>query len=148
MANKILSWRACRVTRSHKWVFPHRHFTRYECQYDVRTGEIAQEYDQDLEPVNTITFVDENRGFVTMHMHSMSAVIVYSSSESKTNLLPAFDNGTDKTPFIPHLMQRNTLLPSHWTTRRAGLLRASETWALLTRTFGLHLDAYSHGKGR
>jgi hypothetical protein len=27
-------------------------------QYDLRTREIAQEYDQHLGPVNTITFVD------------------------------------------------------------------------------------------
>ncbi|KAJ9103052.1 hypothetical protein QFC21_002474 [Naganishia friedmannii] len=34
-------------------------------QYDLRTREIVQEYDQHLGPVNTITFVDENRRFVT-----------------------------------------------------------------------------------
>ncbi|KAI8456696.1 WD40-repeat-containing domain protein [Phakopsora pachyrhizi] len=34
-------------------------------QYDLRSGEITQEYDQHLGPVNTITFVDENRRFVT-----------------------------------------------------------------------------------
>ncbi|KAG8907302.1 hypothetical protein FRB99_004751 [Tulasnella sp. 403] len=34
-------------------------------QYDINTGEITQEYDQHLGPVNTITFVDENRRFVT-----------------------------------------------------------------------------------
>ncbi|KAK0570069.1 hypothetical protein OC861_000210 [Tilletia horrida] len=34
-------------------------------QYDVNTGEIVQEYDQHLGAVNTITFVDENRRFVT-----------------------------------------------------------------------------------
>ncbi|KAG8994713.1 hypothetical protein FRB94_009691 [Tulasnella sp. JGI-2019a] len=34
-------------------------------QYDMNTGEITQEYDQHLGPVNTITFVDENRRFVT-----------------------------------------------------------------------------------
>ncbi|EFP92250.2 hypothetical protein PGT21_007521 [Puccinia graminis f. sp. tritici] len=34
-------------------------------QYDMRSGEITQEYDQHLGPVNTITFVDENRRFVT-----------------------------------------------------------------------------------
>lgn len=34
-------------------------------QYDVNTGEVSQEYDQHLGPVNTITFVDENRRFVT-----------------------------------------------------------------------------------
>ncbi|KAA1116086.1 pre-mRNA-processing factor 17 [Puccinia graminis f. sp. tritici] len=31
----------------------------------MRSGEITQEYDQHLGPVNTITFVDENRRFVT-----------------------------------------------------------------------------------
>ncbi|GAA5908142.1 hypothetical protein JCM8208_003702 [Rhodotorula glutinis] len=34
-------------------------------QYDMRSGEITQEYNQHLGPVNTITFVDENRRFVT-----------------------------------------------------------------------------------
>ncbi|GAA6036760.1 hypothetical protein JCM8097_003464 [Rhodosporidiobolus ruineniae] len=34
-------------------------------QYDIRSGEITQEYDQHLGPVNTITFVDDNRRFVT-----------------------------------------------------------------------------------
>ena len=31
----------------------------------MNSGEITQEYDQHLGPVNTITFVDENRRFVT-----------------------------------------------------------------------------------
>ncbi|KAH6575546.1 hypothetical protein BSLG_000207 [Batrachochytrium salamandrivorans] len=34
-------------------------------QFDIRTGEIVQEYDQHLGAVNTITFVDDNRRFVT-----------------------------------------------------------------------------------
>lgn len=34
-------------------------------QYDIRSGEVTQEYNQHLGPVNTITFVDENRRFVT-----------------------------------------------------------------------------------
>ncbi|KAJ3036853.1 pre-mRNA-processing factor 17 [Rhizophlyctis rosea] len=34
-------------------------------QFDSNTGEITQEYDQHLGPVNTITFVDDNRRFVT-----------------------------------------------------------------------------------
>ncbi|KGB76415.1 pre-mRNA-processing factor 17 [Cryptococcus deuterogattii 99/473] len=34
-------------------------------QYDLREREIVQTYDQHLGPVNTITFVDENRRFVT-----------------------------------------------------------------------------------
>ncbi|KAG8814362.1 hypothetical protein FRC17_001147, partial [Serendipita sp. 399] len=34
-------------------------------QYDIDSGEITQEYDQHLGPVNSITFVDENRRFVT-----------------------------------------------------------------------------------
>ncbi|KAK0519882.1 hypothetical protein OC842_007288 [Tilletia horrida] len=34
-------------------------------QFDTNTGEIVQEYDQHLGAVNTITFVDENRRFVT-----------------------------------------------------------------------------------
>ncbi|KAI8998100.1 WD40-repeat-containing domain protein [Gaertneriomyces semiglobifer] len=34
-------------------------------QFDVNSGEITQEYNQHLGAVNTITFVDENRRFVT-----------------------------------------------------------------------------------
>ncbi|WFD29299.1 hypothetical protein MSPP1_000306 [Malassezia sp. CBS 17886] len=34
-------------------------------QYDVDTGEITQQYEQHLGAVNTITFVDENRRFVS-----------------------------------------------------------------------------------
>ncbi|KAF2402894.1 WD40 repeat-like protein [Trichodelitschia bisporula] len=34
-------------------------------QYDTRSGELVQEYDHHLGPVNTITFCDENRRFVT-----------------------------------------------------------------------------------
>ncbi len=34
-------------------------------QYDLRASEITQEYDQHLGPVNTLTWVDENRRFVT-----------------------------------------------------------------------------------
>lgn len=34
-------------------------------QYDTRSGEMVQEYDHHLGPVNTITFCDEDRRFVT-----------------------------------------------------------------------------------
>ncbi|KAH8927220.1 WD40 repeat-like protein, partial [Atractiella rhizophila] len=34
-------------------------------QFDINSGEITQEYDQHLGPVNTITFIDENRRFVS-----------------------------------------------------------------------------------
>ncbi|CAO3574193.1 unnamed protein product [Mortierella alpina] len=34
-------------------------------QFDTRSGEVIQEYDQHLGPVNSITFVDDNRRFVT-----------------------------------------------------------------------------------
>ncbi|KAG7452313.1 pre-mRNA splicing factor [Guyanagaster necrorhizus] len=73
-------------------------------QYDINSGEITQEYDQHLGPVNTITFVDENRRFVTTsddktirawdfdipvvikyiaepHMHSMPAVTLHPSNK-------------------------------------------------------------------
>jgi pre-mRNA-processing factor 17 len=73
-------------------------------QYDMNTGEITHEYDQHLGPVNTITFVDENRRFITTsddktirawdydipvvikyiaepHMHSMPAVTLHPSSK-------------------------------------------------------------------
>lgn len=33
--------------------------------WDIRSGDIVQEYDRHLGAVNTITFVDENRRFVT-----------------------------------------------------------------------------------
>jgi len=73
-------------------------------QYDMNSGDITQEYDQHLGPVNTITFVDENRRFVTTsddktirawdfdipvvikyiaepHMHSMPAVTLHPSKK-------------------------------------------------------------------
>ncbi|KAK2462005.1 hypothetical protein APHAL10511_006468 [Amanita phalloides] len=73
-------------------------------QYDINSGEITQEYDQHLGPVNTITFVDENRRFVTTsddktirawdfdipvvikyiaepHMHSMPSVTLHPSNK-------------------------------------------------------------------
>lgn len=34
-------------------------------QFDVRSGELIQEYDHHLGPINTITFVDEDRRFIT-----------------------------------------------------------------------------------
>ena len=34
-------------------------------QFDTRSGQLTQEYDHHLGPVNTITFVDENRRFIT-----------------------------------------------------------------------------------
>ncbi|SCV70516.1 BQ2448_1910 [Microbotryum intermedium] len=43
-------------------------------QYDMRSGEIVQEYDQHLGPVNTITFVDENRRFITSSDDKMMRV--------------------------------------------------------------------------
>ncbi|WVQ68336.1 uncharacterized protein L199_006543 [Kwoniella botswanensis] len=73
-------------------------------QYDLRQREIVQTYDQHLGPVNTITFVDENRRFVTTsddktirgwdydipvvikyiaepYMHSMPAVTLHPSNK-------------------------------------------------------------------
>ncbi|WVF67446.1 hypothetical protein IAT40_002202 [Kwoniella sp. CBS 6097] len=72
-------------------------------QYDMRQHEIVQTYDQHLGPVNTITFMDENRRFVTTsddktirgwdydipvvikyiaepYMHSMPAVTMHPSN--------------------------------------------------------------------
>ncbi|KAL7226006.1 hypothetical protein ACSBR1_021199 [Camellia fascicularis] len=69
-------------------------------QWDMNTGQITQEYDQHLGAVNTITFVDNNRRFVTSsddkslrvcefgipvvikyisepHMHSMPAISLH-----------------------------------------------------------------------
>ncbi|KAL7226728.1 hypothetical protein ACSBR1_021741 [Camellia fascicularis] len=77
-------------------------------QWDMNTGQITQEYDQHLGVVNTITFVDNNRRFVTSsddkslrvwefgipvvikyisepHMHSMPAI----SLHPNTNWLAA-----------------------------------------------------------
>ena len=74
-------------------------------QYDLRQKEITQEYDQHLGPVNTITWVDNNRRFLTTsddktirgwdydipvvikyiaepYMHSMPAVTVHPNSQS------------------------------------------------------------------
>lgn len=72
-------------------------------QWDMNTGQITQEYDQHLGAVNTITFVDNNRRFVTSsddkslrvwefgipvvikyisepHMHSMPSIAVHPNS--------------------------------------------------------------------
>ena len=77
-------------------------------QWDMNTGPVAQEYDQHLGAVNTITFVDNNRRFVTSsddkllrvwefgipvvikyisepHMHSMPSISLHPS----TNYLAA-----------------------------------------------------------
>jgi len=40
-------------------------FYYFHFQWDTRSGEIVQEYDRHLGAVNTVTFVDENRRFVT-----------------------------------------------------------------------------------
>jgi pre-mRNA-processing factor 17 len=76
----------------------------FDRQYDIDSGDITQEYDQHLGPVNTITFVDENRRFVTTsddktirawdfdipvvikyiaepYMHSMPAVTLHPNSK-------------------------------------------------------------------
>lgn len=37
----------------------------FRWQWDIRSGEIVQEYDRHLGAVNTITFVDHNRRFVS-----------------------------------------------------------------------------------
>jgi len=39
-------------------------FLTYQ-QWDIRTEEIVQEYDRHLGAVNSITFVDQNRRFVS-----------------------------------------------------------------------------------
>lgn len=99
-------------------------------QYDINSGEITQEYDQHLGPVNTITFVDENRRFVTTsddktirawdfdvpvvikyiaepHMHSMPAVTLHPSSMS------VLDNSLGDS----NAVQGNTSLLSRWTIK-------------------------------
>lgn len=76
----------------------------------MNSGEITQEYDQHLGPVNSITWVDENRRFITTsddksirawdydipvvikyiaepHMHSMPAVTLHPSSKSTSHSL-------------------------------------------------------------
>lgn len=37
----------------------------FSFQYDVRSGEVVQQYDRHLGAVNTVTFVDNNRRFVS-----------------------------------------------------------------------------------
>ena len=82
-------------------------------QWDVNSGKIVQTYDQHLGPVNTITFIDNNRRFVTTsddksirvwewgipvvikyisepHMHSMPAVTVHPNG--KWFLTQSLDN--------------------------------------------------------
>lgn len=89
----------------------------------MNSGEITQEYDQHLGPVNSITFVDENRRFVTTsddktirawdydipvvikyiaepHMHSMPAVTLHPSSMCRIPLSNSIY------PLV-HLLQKN-----------------------------------------
>ncbi|XP_051954498.1 pre-mRNA-processing factor 17-like [Xyrauchen texanus] len=42
-----------------------RKIVQFVFQFDIRSGEVVQEYDRHLGAVNTITFVDENRRFVS-----------------------------------------------------------------------------------
>lgn len=108
-------------------------------QYDMNTAEITQEYDQHLGPVNTITFVDENRRFITTSddktmrawdfdipvvikyiaepdMHSMPAVTLHPSSK-----FPMTPSGACIVSFANNSshLQKNGLQPSPWTTRFA-----------------------------
>src|SRR6267143_20086 len=89
----------------------------------MNSGEITQEYDQHLGPVNTITFVDENRRFVTTsddktirawdfdipvtikyiaepYMHSMPAVTIHPSSTSELSSSLVLGNRDSETNFI------------------------------------------------
>jgi len=82
-------------------------------QFDMRSGEIVQEYNEHLGPVNTISYVDENRRFVSTsddkkmfvweygipvvikhisepHMHSMPATAL--SPSNKWMLCQSLDN--------------------------------------------------------
>src|SRR6266581_3374817 len=108
-------------------------------QYDINSGEITQEYDQHLGPVNTITFVDENRRFVTTsddktirawdfdipvvikyiaepHMHSMPAVTLHPSSMSV--LSKSFEMSSDA-------VQRNTSPPSRWIIKSSYIVQTT-----------------------
>jgi len=101
--SRISSWRGCRIRRSSRCVKLDHTSKLMDPKYDTRAHEITQTYDQHLGPVNTITFVDENRRFVTTsddktirgwdydipvvikyiaepYMHSMPAVSLHPSS--------------------------------------------------------------------
>ncbi len=101
----------------------------------MNSGEITQEYDQHLGPVNTITFVDENRRFVTTsddktirawdfdipvvikyiaepHMHSMPAVTLHPSSKFCQTAIPGSDSVD-----IRRRGQRSTSLRRAWIIR-------------------------------
>jgi pre-mRNA-processing factor 17 len=102
-------------------------------QYDINSGEITQEYDQHLGPVNSITFVDQNRRFVTTsddktirawdfdipvvikyiaepYMHSMPAVTLHPSRAS-----PELGLGRPRSE--ADAAQKSTSRRSRWTTR-------------------------------
>lgn len=87
-------------------------------QWDTNTGKISQQYDQHLGAVNTITFVDGNRRFISSsddksirvwewgipvvikyisepHMHSMPAIAVhpdggYFAAQSQDNQIVVY----------------------------------------------------------
>lgn len=53
---------------SNKFLISRQILKKYKFQvscWDIRSGNIVQEYDRHLNPVNTITFIDENKRFVT-----------------------------------------------------------------------------------
>ncbi|KAK8943537.1 hypothetical protein KSP40_PGU009053 [Platanthera guangdongensis] len=50
-------------------------------QWDMNSGKITQEYDQHLGAVNTITFVDNNRRFVTSTQSLDNQILIYSTKE-------------------------------------------------------------------
>uniref|UniRef100_A0A8B9JFF0 Cell division cycle 40 n=1 Tax=Astyanax mexicanus TaxID=7994 RepID=A0A8B9JFF0_ASTMX len=62
-------------------------------QFDIRSGEVVQEYDRHLGAVNTITFVDENRRFVsTSDDKSLPHFFVNHAPEGKWLACQSMDN--------------------------------------------------------
>jgi len=53
-------------------------------QFDLRTGDVVQEYDYHLGPVNSVTFIDENRRFV-----STSGELTFSTTRKECSI-PCF----------------------------------------------------------
>ena len=78
-------------------------------QFDANTGEVVQEYDQHLGAVNTITFVDENRRFVstsddkTMRVweYDIPVVIKYVAEPSMHSMPAAALHPNSEFPSLP-----------------------------------------------
>ncbi|KIM52843.1 hypothetical protein SCLCIDRAFT_32310 [Scleroderma citrinum Foug A] len=94
-------------------------------KYDINSGEITQEYDQHLGPVNTITFVDENRRFVTTSDNKMIRawdfdipMVIKYIAELHMHLMPAVTLHPSNRYFVAQLLDNQILMYNFWQHRK------------------------------